>query len=120
MALPLSLTSAPLGILGREIVAELGKHPEQWQTVHALSRTKKDVCPKNVVHNYIDLTASVEDMTEQLKDVKGEYLFFAAYLQKDSEQEAWDVNGDYPFLWTLESEAANKSRSNARNLPPHT
>jgi hypothetical protein len=32
-------------------------------------------------------------MAQQLKTVKGEYLFFAAYLQKDSEQDNWDVNG---------------------------
>jgi lipopolysaccharide biosynthesis protein len=91
------LTCTQQGILGREIIAALGKDPEQWQTVHALSRSKKDVCPKNVVHNHIDLTATVEEMKKQLKDVNGEYLFFAAYLQKDSEQEAWDVNGNHRF-----------------------
>jgi hypothetical protein len=109
MALPLALIFAQPGILGREIVAELGQDPEQWETVHALSRNKKDACPKNVVHNHIDLTATVEEMTKQLEDVKGEYLFFAAYLQKDSEQEAWDVNGN-PFSLTMIKEAgAGKS-----------
>jgi hypothetical protein len=46
------------------------------------------------VHNHIDLTASAGQMAEQLKDVTGEYVFFAAYLQKDTEQENWDVNGE--------------------------
>jgi len=32
-------------------------------------------------------------MAENLKNVRGEYIFFAAYLQKDTEQENWDVNG---------------------------
>ena len=61
--------------------------------MHALSRSKKDTYPENVVHNHIDLTSSAEDMAKDLANVRGEYLFFAAYLQKDSEQENWDVNG---------------------------
>jgi len=81
------------GILGREIVKQLGKDPKKWQTIHALSRSQKDEYPSNVVHNHIDLTSSAEDMAKDLKDVKGEYVFFAAYLQKDTEQENWDVNG---------------------------
>jgi nucleoside-diphosphate-sugar epimerase len=32
-------------------------------------------------------------MANDLKSVRGEYVFFAAYLQKDTEQENWDVNG---------------------------
>ena len=32
-------------------------------------------------------------MAKQLEGVEGEYLFFAAYLQKNSEQENYDVNG---------------------------
>lgn len=37
-------------------------------------------------------------MAKDLKDVRGEYVFFAAYLQKDSEQENWEVNGNY-YAW---------------------
>ena len=85
-------------MLGREIVLELGKSPQQWSTIHALSRSKKGDYPENVVHNHIDLTSSADDMSEDLKDVEGEYLFFAAYLEKKSEQEAWDVNGSYDKL----------------------
>lgn len=32
-------------------------------------------------------------MAKGLKGVEGEYVFFAAYLQKNTEQENWDVNG---------------------------
>ena len=32
-------------------------------------------------------------MAEQLNGIEAEYVFFAAYLQKDTEQENWDVNG---------------------------
>lgn len=81
------------GILGREIVFELSRHAQQWPTVHALSRSKKEEYPDNVIHNHIDLTSSAEDMAKELKNVRGEYIFFAAYLAKDSEQAAWDVNG---------------------------
>lgn len=80
-------------MLGRQIVFELGKDPKKWTEIHALSRSQKDEYPENVVHNYIDLTASLDEMTKELKDVKGEYLFFAAYLQEDTEQANWDVNG---------------------------
>lgn len=91
------------GILGREIVAELGRHPDQWPTVHALSRSKKDAYPENVVHNHIDLTSNAEEMANDLKTVHGEFLFFAAYLQKDTEQENWDVNGTSFSSWLSSS-----------------
>lgn len=91
--MPAAIVTGATGILGREIVAELGRHADQWPTVHALSRSKKDTYPENVVHNHIDLTSTAEEMAKDLKTVHGEYLFFAAYLQKDTEQENWDVNG---------------------------
>jgi hypothetical protein len=56
-----------------------------------------------VVHNHIDLTTSAEDMAKDLKDVRGEYVFFAAYLQKDSEQDNWDVNGRFNHLCTTQA-----------------
>ncbi|KAK3330707.1 hypothetical protein B0H66DRAFT_72768 [Apodospora peruviana] len=92
------------GILGREIVKELSGKPNKWTMVHALARSKKDEYPSNVVHNFIDLTTSADEMAKELEDVEGEYVFFAAYLQKDSEQENWHVNGDMieNFLKALE------------------
>lgn len=91
--MPTAVVAGATGILGREIVNELGKNRQQWPTVHALSRSKKDEYPDNVVHNHIDLQSSPDDMARDLKNVRGEYIFFAAYLQKDTEQENWDVNG---------------------------
>ena len=72
---------------------ELGGKPDQWKTIHALARSNKDECPSNVVHSFIDLTTSANEMAKRLKGVEGEYVFFAAYLQKNTEQENWDVNG---------------------------
>lgn len=46
-----------------------------------------------MAHNHIDLMSSADDMAEALRDVRAEYVFFAAYVQKDTEQENWDVNG---------------------------
>jgi hypothetical protein len=74
-------------MLGREIVQELGRHQTQWPTVHALSRRNKEKYASNVIFKRIDLTASANDMAKDLKNLQGEYLFFAACLQKDSEQE---------------------------------
>ncbi|KAM0270233.1 hypothetical protein ACHAQH_009515 [Verticillium albo-atrum] len=98
-------------ILGREIVNRLGEHPDQWQKVYALSRSKKGAFPSNTQHNSIDLTGSADDMAKSLEGVKAEYVFFAAYLQKDTEQENWDVNGDMlqSFLTALDKSGAAKS-----------
>ncbi|KAL2356222.1 hypothetical protein BJ546DRAFT_1025067 [Cryomyces antarcticus] len=108
--MPSAIVTGATGILGREIVSELGRSPQQWPTVHALSRSKKDEYPQNVVHNHIDLTSSAKEMAEQLKDVEGEYIFFAAYLAQDGEKEAADVNGAMlkNFLEALKINGADK------------
>ncbi|KAK4144951.1 NAD(P)-binding domain protein [Dichotomopilus funicola] len=82
------------GILGREIVKQLSKTPEKWKTIYALSRSKKDEYPANVVHKHVDLLSSAEQMGKDLEGIDAEYIFFTAYLQKDTEQANWDVNGD--------------------------
>lgn len=84
------------GILGREIVKELSRSPEEWKTIYALSRSKKDEYPSHVVHKHIDLLSSADQMAKDLQGVEAEYIFFSAYLQKDTEQENWEVNGMYP------------------------
>ncbi|EON65106.1 hypothetical protein W97_04342 [Coniosporium apollinis CBS 100218] len=108
--MPSAIVTGATGILGREIVLELGKNPQQWPTVHALSRSKKDAYPDSVVHNHIDLTSSADDMAKQLENVKADYVFFAAYLQKETEQENWDVNGDMleNFLSALDKTGASQ------------
>ena len=92
--MPNAIVTGATGILGREIVQALSKDPKQWQTVHAISRSKKDQYPSNVKHDTIDLTGDAKEMAKQLQGVKAEYIFFTAYLQKDTDEENWDVNGD--------------------------
>ena len=94
VTMPNAIVTGATGILGREIVHVLGKDPKQWQTVHALSRSQKEEYPASVKHGFIDLTSDAKEMAKQLEGVEAEYVFFAAYLQKDSDQENWDVNGD--------------------------
>jgi hypothetical protein len=61
--------------------------------VYAVSRSKKYEYPSNVVHRHIDLLTSADEMAKQLQGVEVEYVFFAAYMQKDTEKENWQVNG---------------------------
>ncbi|KAI9822490.1 MAG: hypothetical protein M1827_000209 [Pycnora praestabilis] len=55
--------------------------------------TKSEAEILNVQHDHLDLTNDAKRMAKQLKGVEAEYVFFAAYLQKDSEQADSDVNG---------------------------
>lgn len=82
---PLLKSFEILGILGRKIVHALGKDPKPWETVHALSRSQKEQYPSNVKHDTIDLTGDAKSMAKQLEGVEAEYVFFAAYLKKNSE-----------------------------------
>jgi hypothetical protein len=61
--------------------------------VHALSRSQKEEYPQNVTHDHIDLKSDVSSMAKQLQGVAASHIFFAAYLQEDSEQGNWDSNG---------------------------
>jgi len=91
--MPSAIVTGATGILGREIVFGLAKDSSTWSTVHALSRSQKEEYPSNVKHDHIDLTSSAQNMAKDLKGVEAEYVFFAAYLAKDDEGEAADVNG---------------------------
>ncbi|CZR53516.1 related to wound-inducible protein AWI 31 [Phialocephala subalpina] len=92
--MPTAIVTGATGILGREIVQALGKD-SKWTKIHALSRSQKDKYPPTVQHNHLDLTGDAQVIAKELKSqgVEGEYLFFAAYLAKDDEKEASDVNG---------------------------
>ncbi len=46
-------------------------------------------------HSFLDLAGSAEDMARSLRGLEAEYVFFAAYLQKDSEEANWEVNGRF-------------------------
>lgn len=85
--MPSAIVTGSTGILGREIVHTLSKNSQQWHTVYAFSRSQKEQYPSNVQHNLIDLTSDAKAMAQQLKGVEAEYVFFAAYLQRESEQE---------------------------------
>lgn len=91
--MPSAIVVGATGIQGREIVNELSKHRQEWPTVHALSRSKKEEYSQTVLHHHIDLLSSPNDMAKDLKDVSGSVVFFAAYIQKDTEEENWDING---------------------------
>ena len=91
--MPSAIVAGATGILGREIVHELAKHRQEWPTIHALSRSKKEDYPETVIHHHIDLLSSPDEMANDLKTVQGSHVFFAAYIQKETEQENWDVNG---------------------------
>ena len=89
-----AIVTGATGILGRDIVAALCRD-SKWAKVHALSRSQKEKHPPLVQHDTINLMGSAQDIAKQLKDQKvdGDYLFFAAYMARDSEQDASDVNG---------------------------
>ncbi|EFQ25650.1 NAD dependent epimerase/dehydratase [Colletotrichum graminicola] len=94
-----AIVTGATGILGREIVDRLAQNPEQWKTIYAISRSQRDQYPPNIKHGFI---------AKDLQGVEAEYVFFAAYLQKDSEKENWDANGDMlrNFLAALEKTGA--------------
>lgn len=91
--MPTAIVLGATGILGREIVHELSKDRQQWPVIHALSRSKKEQFPETVVHHHIDLMSSPDDMAKDTKSVQASHVFFAAYIQKDTDQENWEVNG---------------------------
>jgi nucleoside-diphosphate-sugar epimerase len=91
--MPRAIVVGATGIQGREILLELAKHRQQWPAVHALSRSQKEEYPETVIHHSIDLLSSSEDMARGLENVTGSHVFFAAYIQKETEQENRDVNG---------------------------
>ena len=108
--MPSAIVTGATGILGREIMLELGKDKQTWPTVYALSRSKKDQYPENVKHQHIDLQSSAEDMAKELQHVQPDYVFFAAYLANPDEAEATKINGAMleNFLNALQITGASK------------
>jgi hypothetical protein len=90
-------------------VFHLEKNPSRWTKIHALSRSKKDDCPHNVVHKSVDFTTDANVMAKAMSGVEADYVFFAAYLQQNSEKENWDVNG-LDSQWAIYSTGSNGLR----------
>lgn len=108
--MPTALVTGATGILGREVVNALGQDKQTWSTVYALSRSQQLQWPSNVKQQQLDLQASAQEQAKELGDIKPEYIFFAAYLAKDSEEEATKVNGAMleNFLDALKISGASK------------
>ncbi|KAI4733384.1 NAD dependent epimerase/dehydratase family protein [Aureobasidium sp. EXF-12298] len=92
--MPNAIVTGATGILGREIVFELGKDTKTWSTVYALSRSKKEDYPSNIKHTHLDLQGDPKEMAKELEHIEAEYVFFTAYLAQDDEDDATKVNGD--------------------------
>ncbi|KAM5352941.1 hypothetical protein ACJ41O_005663 [Fusarium nematophilum] len=92
--MPSAIVTGATGILGREIVKELCSHPEEWSNIYSMSRSKKEDFGPRVKHAHLDLNDEAESMSDDLKNIEAEYVFFAAYLQQDSEEESTRVNGN--------------------------
>ena len=106
--MPTAIVVGATGILGRAIVNEMCRNLTTWPTVHALSRSKKEDYPNTVIHRHIDLLSSADDMAKDLQNVSGEYVFFTAWVNKNSEDENTKANGDMlrNFLDALEKTGA--------------
>ncbi|KAF4919153.1 hypotheticall protein [Colletotrichum viniferum] len=56
--MPTAIVTGATGILGREIVRELSSNPDEWSKIYALSLSKKEDFPENVVQSNLDLCAT--------------------------------------------------------------
>lgn len=105
--MPTAIITGATGILGREILQSLSSNPQTWTKVHALSHRNpppETAKKPTIQHDRIDLLSPPETLAMQLKgsNVKGEYLFFCAYLQRGDEGEMERVNG-MPLLYQCSS-----------------
>ncbi|GAO50907.1 hypothetical protein SAICODRAFT_91654 [Saitoella complicata NRRL Y-17804] len=84
------------GISGVHMLRILSKAPERWSEIHSLSRRPlQENFGENVKHTAVDfLDTSPEEIAEKLKEgnVKGDYVFFFAYVQPREEgQGLWSM-----------------------------
>lgn len=90
--MPTAIVTGATGITGRAVVQHLLDSPE-WTKITTLSRSQQPTPNPKVTHATLDLQSSAQSMTDSLKDVSGEYVFFCAYLARHDEGEAAKVNG---------------------------
>lgn len=81
-------------VLGREIVNQLGRDPQQWKNIHALSWSKKGEVTSNVQQLHINLNANADMIAQRLRGIGAEYIFFVVYLAQNTEKANWRLNGD--------------------------
>jgi aspartate-semialdehyde dehydrogenase len=91
--MPSAMVFGSTGILGRQIVKELERSPQQWESVYTFSRSQTEEHIGNVVHSHIDLSASSQQIALQLKNVRADCLFYAAFVETGNEEDNWHVNG---------------------------
>jgi len=78
---------------GHAVVQALLKSAE-WSKITTLSRSQQGTTgDTRITHSTLDLQSSAGEMASALSSVRGEYVFFCAYLARDDEQDATDVNG---------------------------
>lgn len=96
------LSHTPQGINGLALIRTLSADPKTWTQIHAVSRSALSVStlfPANVQHVPLDLLGGVADIAKALKQRINElsndaiYVFFAAYLEQETEEKLSDVNG---------------------------
>ncbi|KAJ0295964.1 hypothetical protein COL922a_014022 [Colletotrichum nupharicola] len=92
--MPTAIVTGATGILGREIVKVLSSNPEEWSK----TRSKKEDFPQNVVQRHLDLCATPEEMARELKGVEADYVFFAAYLEQDTEAKCQIRLSEYGYV----------------------
>ena len=104
-----AIVTGATGMTGNGVVKEL-LNDSRFDKIYTLSRSQKGKDHGTIVHATLDLQSSAKEMAEQLQDVKGEYVFFCAYLAKDDEGEAAKVNNAMlkNFLDALSITGANK------------
>ncbi|KAH8151661.1 uncharacterized protein LAJ45_04283 [Morchella importuna] len=100
--MPTAIVTGATGINGLALIRTLSADPKTWTQIHAVSRSALSVStlfPANVQHVPLDLLGGVADIAKALKQRINElsndaiYVFFAAYLEQETEEKLSDVNG---------------------------
>lgn len=92
--MPTALVTGATGITGHAIVERLLESSE-WTQVTTLSRSQAVASHPKIRHATLDLQADAEGMAESLRSLgeAPEYVFFCAYLARDTEEELVESNG---------------------------
>jgi nucleoside-diphosphate-sugar epimerase len=72
-----AIVTGATSMTGNGVVKEL-LNDSRFDKIYTLSRSQKGKDHDKIVHATLDLQSSAKEMAEQLKDVKGDYVFFCA------------------------------------------